>query len=149
MKRIIIDAEKCVGCKNCTIACIRAHQTSADVTVYNVDMENIANEARHAIKLNWKQSFKPVFCMHCDAPECVLACMSGAMTKDEESGRVMYNADRCAGCFMCVMSCPYGVPRPDKNTKTVVIKCDLCYHDEEGPNCVRSCPTKAITLVEV
>ena len=41
-------------------------------------------------------------------------CMSGAMTKDENLGIVSYDENKCASCFMCVMSCPYGVLKPDK-----------------------------------
>lgn len=149
MKRIMIDPEKCDGCKNCSIACMMAHQGSVASSLYEVDMNNIENEARHMIRLNSEKQYMPIFCRHCTSPECVLACMSGAMEKSSETGHVLYNAEKCGACFMCVMSCPFGVPRPDKATMTKVIKCDFCEHDENGPNCVRACPTKAITIVEV
>jgi len=90
-----------------------------------------------------------LFCRHCAEPECVMSCMSGALSKDSESGHVFYNEEKCGSCFMCVMNCPYGVPKPDRLTRSKVIKCDFCRHDEEGPNCVRMCPKKAIYVEEV
>lgn len=29
------------------------------------------------------------------------------------------------------------------------MKCDLCSFDEQGPACVRTCPTKALILVNI
>jgi carbon-monoxide dehydrogenase iron sulfur subunit len=74
--------------------------------------------------------------------------MSGAMTKTNE-GIVLYDNERCASCFMCVMSCPFGILKLDDKTSTSVIKCDFCIKDENGPNCVKACPSKAIYLKEV
>jgi carbon-monoxide dehydrogenase iron sulfur subunit len=74
--------------------------------------------------------------------------MSGAMTKDKASGLVSYDKEKCASCFMCVMSCPYGVLKPDTKSKTIVVKCDMC-NGREIPRCVENCPTGAIYLEEV
>jgi len=78
-----------------------------------------------------------------------MACMSGAMAKDEKTGHVLYNEGKCGACFMCVMSCPFGIVKPDRVTNSKIIKCDFCKHDEKGPNCVRSCPKQAIRVEEV
>jgi carbon-monoxide dehydrogenase iron sulfur subunit len=81
--------------------------------------------------------------------------MSGALKKESGTSHVQYDEERCGACFMCVMSCPYGNVRPDKATRTKVVKCDFCVNtqghsdNEEGPNCVKSCPTKAIHVEEV
>lgn len=32
--------------------------------------------------------------------------------------------------------------------RAIAVKCDLCSFDEQGPACVRMCPTKALHLVE-
>lgn len=32
--------------------------------------------------------------------------------------------------------------------KKVMVKCDLCFFDEEGPACVRACPHKALSLID-
>ena len=65
-----------------------------------------------------------------------------------ENGLVEYDEDKCAACYMCVMSCRYGVPAISPDRKRM-IKCDFCVHLEEGPACVRACPKKAIEVREV
>ncbi|MFP3040966.1 4Fe-4S dicluster domain-containing protein [Treponema primitia] len=148
MKRIIIDQEKCDGCKNCTVACMLAHRATPG-TVYDLDLLDPKNEARHTIVANGKGGYFPIFCRHCSVPDCVGACMSGALCKDPVSGHVQYDESRCGTCFMCVMSCPYGNVKPDKVTHKKILKCDFCKDDTEGPNCVRVCPKKAIHVEEV
>ncbi|MDR1252614.1 MAG: 4Fe-4S dicluster domain-containing protein [Treponema sp.] len=147
MKRIFIEQEKCDGCKNCTIACMQAHRATPG-TLYDLDLLDPANEARHAIVADGKGGYFPIFCRHCSVPDCVGACMSGALCKDPETGHVQYDEKRCGVCFMCVMSCPYGNVKPDKVARKKILKCDFCKDDPEGPNCVRSCPKKAIHIEE-
>ena len=147
MSRVMIDAEKCDGCKNCSAACMQAHRTEPG-SIYNLDFTDPANESRNYILLSSDKTYVPLFCRHCDDPECVMACVSGAMTKDAETGVVLYDKDKCAACFMCVMNCPYGVLKPDRVTRKAVIKCDSCINDPEGQNCVRACPKKAIYLFQ-
>ena len=96
----------------------------------------------------------PIFCRHCEHPECTYTCMTGAMKKDLETGYVTYDKEHCASCYMCVMSCPYGVLKPDSITHLEIMKCNMCVHRSEdgktaNPMCVEKCPMHAITLVEV
>ena len=42
MRRIMIDASKCDGCKNCTIACMQAHRETPG-TVYDLDLTSAMN----------------------------------------------------------------------------------------------------------
>jgi carbon-monoxide dehydrogenase iron sulfur subunit len=148
MKRIIIDQDKCDGCKNCSVACMQAHRENPG-TVYDLDFLDPKNEARHTIVTNGKGGYVPIFCRHCSLPECVAACMSGALSKDPKTGHVQYDEKRCGTCFMCVMSCPYGNIKPDKATHKKIVKCDFCVNDDESPNCVKSCPKKAIHVEEI
>ena len=147
MKRIIIDAEKCDGCKSCSLACMQAHRKDTG-DIYTLDLNDPANESRNFI-YKTADGYKPVFCRHCDEPECVMSCMSGALKKDAVSGLVTYDENRCGSCFMCVMNCPFGVLKPDRVTRTKVIKCDFCAQDGGEPNCVKSCPKGAIHVEEV
>jgi len=75
--------------------------------------------------------------------------MSGAMTKDIESGHVIYDPYKCGQCFMCVMNCPFGVLKPDRATGNFIVKCNFCIHKDDGPQCVKNCPTGAIHVKEV
>lgn len=135
MKRIKIDRSKCIGCLTCTTACIVSHESE---------------DTRSRITINSEGQYAPIFCRHCDKPECVYTCMTGAMSKDRETELVLYDKSRCASCFMCVMACPYGVLKADKETNTHIMKCDMCSSTrEKTPQCVAKCPMAAIILEEV
>lgn len=149
MKRIFIDADKCDGCMNCSLACMNAHRRDGIDDIYSLDLNDPENESRNFILQDGGKHYRPLFCRHCDEPMCVVSCMSGAMRKNPETGLVEYDETKCGACYMCVMNCPYGVPKPDTATRSVVIKCDFCAGKEEGPNCVRACPKEAIYLKEV
>ena len=147
MKRIWIDAGLCDGCLNCTLACMNAHRGDQG-TIY-LDLTNPANESRNVIRRLKDGSYRPIFCRHCDEPECVRSCMSGALSKNPETGLVEYDETRCAACFMCVMNCPFGVLKPDGQTKSRILKCDFCQESGGEPSCVKACPKKAIWIEEV
>ncbi len=149
MKRIFIDEQLCDGCKNCTLACMNAHRTDGKDNIYTLNLGDPSNETRNFIRQDARGHYRPIFCRHCDDPACVRSCMSGALTKDRETGLVQYDEKRCGSCFLCVMNCPFGVPKPDRLTRTKVVKCDFCRDKENGPSCVGSCPKKAIRVEEV
>ena len=148
MKRIFIDPSKCDGCKNCSVACMEAHRRDGGSGVYTLDLTDPANVSRNRIVTDGRGGYDPIFCRHCDVPDCAGACMSGALKKSQTTGLVEYDEEKCAACFMCVMSCRYGVPAVSADRKRM-IKCDFCVHLEEGPACVRACPKKAIEVREV
>lgn len=148
MKRIMIDCDKCDGCKTVRWpVCRRTGPTGG--TVYDLDLTDITNESRNHIVALKNGTYRPIFCRHCDQPECVMSCMSGALKKDAESGHVYYDEEKCGSCFMCVMNCPYGVLKPDTAKRTKVIKCDFCRDHGGEPSCVKACPKKAIYVEEV
>ena len=135
MKRIKIDRSKCVGCLTCTTACIVSHSSE---------------DTRSRITIDSNKKYAPIFCRHCDKPECVFTCMSGAMSKDKETGEVTYDKTKCASCYMCIMACPYGVLKMDYQTNREVMKCDMCLTvKEQTPQCAAKCPMGALTLAEV
>ena len=148
MKRIFIDPAKCDGCKNCSVACMEAHRRDGGQGVYTLDLTDPENVSRNRILAEGLGGYQPIFCRPCDVPDCAGACMSGALYKNMEHGLVEYDEDKCAACYMCVMSCRYGVPAISPDRKRM-IKCDFCVHLEEGPACVRACPKKAIEVREV
>ena len=134
MKRINIDRSKCISCLTCVTACSVAHD---------------GEDPRNRVVVSSEGVNSPIFCRHCDLPECTFTCMTGAMSKDPETGYVLYDEKRCASCFMCIMACPYGVLKADRMRHKVIMKCDMCINTEEKtPQCVAKCPMKAITLEE-
>ena len=148
MKRIFIEPAKCDGCKNCTLACMESHREDGGRGLYTLDLTDPANQSRNRILSDGKGGYLPIFCRHCDDPDCAGTCMSGARVKNQTTGLVDYDAEKCAACYMCVMACRYGVPAVSPDRKRM-IKCDFCQHLEEGPACVRACPKKAIEVREV
>ncbi|CAH2214900.1 4Fe-4S dicluster domain-containing protein [Tepidibacter aestuarii] len=139
MNRIMVDKSLCEGCLNCVLACMVKKGNAENI--YDLDLEDNKNESMNHISLDKDKNPTPIFCRHCEEPECAITCMSGAMTKNKETGVVEYNEDKCASCFMCIMSCPYGVLKADDDKKKVVLKCDMC---GGTPACVNECPTGAI-----
>ncbi|MFZ5988156.1 MAG: 4Fe-4S dicluster domain-containing protein [Bacillota bacterium] len=144
MKRIYVIKEKCNGCMNCVVACQKAHAGSEFYAPIR-DSE----PARIHLQVVEKSPV-PLVCRHCEEPACVKACMTGAMRKDEKTGIVSneFNTQKCVGCWMCVMACPFGVisPKQDGDRK-IAVKCDLCIN-RGYPACVESCPKGAIVYME-
>ena len=46
MRRIMIDAAKCDGCKSCSVACMQAHRKD-DGNVYTLDLTDITLSLIH------------------------------------------------------------------------------------------------------
>lgn len=135
MKRIKIDRSKCIGCLTCVTACMTSHEQP---------------DSRNRIVSDSENKFAPIFCRHCEEPECTFTCMTGAMHKNPETGYVEYDKEHCASCYMCIMACPYGVLKADALRYKEIMKCDMCSHRGEcGPMCVEKCPMSAITFEEV
>ena len=85
-------------------------------------------------------------CRHCGDAQCLEACMTGAMHRDE-NGNVICDEDKCVGCWMCLMVCPVGAVSPGAKGKTqkVASKCDLCGMQwKDAPPCVANCPNAAL-----
>ena len=144
-KRIIIREEYCMGCRICEVYCVTAHPKSKDI------LKAYKGEASSLQSGIYFEEKGPVSfalqCRHCDDAPCLEACLTGAMYRDKETDRVLHKKDKCVGCWMCIMACPYGVIKPDLKNKKVASKCDLCI-EVEFPVCVQNCPNEAIILVD-
>ena len=151
MKRVFAIEHWCVGCGRCEVACKVAHSESGSI-VSAYRFETPDPHARVRVEGGRERSV-PVNCRHCDDPLCVSACISGAMTKDPETGVVSCDREKCVGCLTCVSFCPYGALSfgPYRN-KTVVYKCDICGcgagETDRIPECVKSCPNRALVYLE-
>jgi len=130
-KSLIIDADKCTSCLQCEMACALEHEGSF-------------NPAKSRIKVfefeHGKRSI-PYTCTQCEEAWCLQACPTNAISIDHELGTKVVSDDKCVGCKVCTIACPYGTINFNSDTGKVV-KCDLCGGD---PQCADACPTDAIT----
>ncbi len=145
VKRIIAKQENCMGCGLCEVYCTVQHSKSKDIVkAYN--SERPKPISRVTVQRNKPISFA-IQCRHCEDAPCVIACLSGAMRKDEKNGQITHDKEKCIGCWTCIMVCPYGAIKMDKEGH-VVAKCDLCQGFDE-PACVANCPNEALIFKEV
>lgn len=147
MKRVYPNKDFCIGCHICELACITAHSKSKDlILAYTVERgQNGVSSCKHVYEAG--PTCVALSCRHCDEPSCVAACISGALQKDPESGRTVYDREKCVGCWSCLMACPYGaIARHPLEQK--IVKCDLCFDRPGGPACVAACPNKALKQEE-
>jgi len=174
MKKIYFKEEYCMACRLCEIACLVAHSKSKKIIkAYKEEFPTLT--ARLVIEQKGPLSFA-IQCRHCKDAPCVEACITSAMKWDKKTGAVSHDRDKCVGCWMCVMSCPFGVILMDTSVKTIqgvgrvstrppkpeasnhnvadtsvsgkiVTKCDLCA-DVGSPACVDACPNEALVYRE-
>jgi carbon-monoxide dehydrogenase iron sulfur subunit len=137
VKKIFCDIQICLGCRSCELACAVEHSKSK--TLFEGIKEVPLPRSRKKVESVGNRSLA-VACCHCELAPCVQACMAGSMYKDEE-GKTIHNEEKCVGCGMCIMVCPFGVITRQKN---IVLKCDLCPDLDNIYACVEACPTGAL-----
>jgi len=128
-----IDMANCYGCQTCQVACKSEQGTTPAVSWRRVRHFDTDYPATHGTL--------SMSCNHCDNPECLKNCPTGAYVK-LANGIVYQNHDKCIGCRMCVMACPYGAPQYDPE-EGKVSKCSYCRERIEAglqPQCVEACP---------
>jgi Fe-S-cluster-containing hydrogenase component 2 len=131
-RKIVIRPESCIGCRSCALVCSYGHFKAispklASVKVYSMD----------------DFTEMPLMCMHCDDPECVKVCPTGALARNEKTGAVEIDHDKCIHCGKCVAACKLGNIH---KAFGLTIKCDLC---GGFPKCAAVCPAGAIDFIEV
>lgn len=142
---LMIDLERCIGCKSCEVACKQEHGLGPGE--YRNKVVWLGDAEKPAL------DFLTVSCQHCDRPACLRACPVNpkAITKDPATGIVRVDEDRCTGCGECVIACPYGAMGYDAVDHHAV-KCDLCTdrraNGEPTTACASVCPGHAITFGE-
>ena len=133
-KSLHIDPGKCTGCLQCEMAC-------------SFENEGVFNPAKSRIKVftfHEEGSFVPYTCTQCVEAWCMQACPVDAIVINLATGAKDVLEDRCVGCKVCTIACPFGTIEFNPESGKVD-KCDLCDGD---PQCVTACPTAAITYID-
>ena len=131
---ILVDPEKCIGCRTCALACSFEHD----------DEFNLVFSRIQPLWLKEIGKFLPYTCQQCEEPLCAEACPRKAITVDQDTGAKIVDETLCIGCRTCFYACPFGIPVVHP-LKGYMNKCNLC---GGSPQCVEECPREALSLVE-
>ena len=131
-----IEYGKCPpDCRLCEEACIKAKDG---------DGKGVSRiKTIHAPQIDFHGV---ITCNQCSLPACAEICPTGAITRSESDGVVRINEQKCVGCGLCTLACPYGgiyfSPETGKS-----IKCDMCESVPplEEPMCVQMCARDCLT----
>ncbi|MCB2198856.1 4Fe-4S dicluster domain-containing protein [bacterium] len=145
-KAILTDTTKCIGCRECVLACKQRNKLEQDKPRrWSLD-DGLSARNWTSIVERPGGDYVRKQCRHCLEPACVSVCPVGALSKSE-TGAVIYDGDKCMGCRYCMMACPYGIPRYDWDLAVPYVrKCILCDDQVKqggSPACTEACPTGA------
>lgn len=134
-KSLVLDLDKCTGCRTCEMACSFIHYGEYNPVKSAIQVSIFSESA----------VFVPIVCFQCKKPFCEEVCPTGALTKNDIDGAfvVLVDNEKCVGCKMCTMACPFGCITI--SNEGFARKCDLCAGQ---PECVVFCPTGAIEFKE-
>jgi len=160
---LVIDLDICVGCHACAVACKEWNDGGQfgplpDENAYGREPLGVWFNRVHSYEIEPAETAGPAMtvhfprsCLHCETPDCVTVCPTGASYKRAEDGIVLVDADKCIGCQLCAWACPYGA-REYSEARGTMQKCTLCvdriYNEtlseyDRQPACVMACPTRA------
>lgn len=140
--RMIIDAEKCVGCHACEVAC--KQEFEAPLGFFRT-MTLYLDSGKYP---KVKREFLPIMCRQCESADCIKACKQGAMSV--KNGIVVIDETKCNGCADCVKACSIGAVYVNPFSK-IAEKCNLCEHRLEAgmkAACEATCVADAIKIID-
>ncbi|WP_022943018.1 cytochrome c nitrite reductase Fe-S protein [Psychromonas hadalis] len=141
---MVFDSSACIGCTKCEEACRETNNVPDGVS--RLEIIRSAPIGEHP---DVTYRFDRNSCQHCDNAPCVHVCPTGAAYKDEATGIIDVESDKCVGCGYCLAACPYQVRFFHPETGSAD-KCNFCRDTNlkagKLPACVLSCPTNALVF---
>jgi carbon-monoxide dehydrogenase iron sulfur subunit len=132
--QLVIDYDKCSGCRTCELECAKRHfgvinPALANITIYKV----------------YPGMDIAMFCRNCNTRPCIDVCPTTpkAISISELSGACKVDPQVCIKCFKCRDACKQQHIQFHP-TGQYPLLCDLCDLD---PACVAACPDKALSVV--
>ncbi|HYV05993.1 MAG TPA: cyclic nucleotide-binding domain-containing protein, partial [Blastocatellia bacterium] len=98
---LVMDMDLCVRCGNCSMACHQIHGQSR-LTRRGIHVTRLDAPRASAIQ----SVLAPAVCMHCQDPECLTGCPTGAIGRFG-AGQIDIDSKTCIGCGDCASQCPY------------------------------------------
>ena len=129
-KTLTITPSRCTACRTCELACSFKHAARGGPGIARI-RAFMFGEGKNQI----------ITCFQCDDAACVKVCPVEALTRNAITAAIEVNEQRCIGCGLCSIACPFGHIAHELNTG-IAVKCDLCRDDE--PACATFCPTKTL-----
>jgi len=120
-----ISPLECVGCKICMLAC----------TAENLGVYKPTSSAIKVVRLG--EGDYVTACRNCAKAPCIDVCPTDALYR--ENGVVQLSREKCIGCGLCIVACPFGAVAY-YNGKA--FKCDLC------GVCIEKCPVQKLKVTD-
>jgi Fe-S-cluster-containing dehydrogenase component/CRP-like cAMP-binding protein len=98
---LVMDMDLCIRCGNCSLACHKVHGQSR-LLRRGIHIARPVKPESHSIQ----HVLAPSVCLHCQDPECLTGCPTGAIGRFSE-GQIDINPKTCIGCGDCATQCPY------------------------------------------
>lgn len=135
---LVASFDLCTGCRTCELAC--SFQKEGGYNPAFARLKVVADEDGL-----WSDI---IVCAQCENAACLRVCPHGAISRDEASGAVVLDREKCRACGTCVKYCHRQIVRVAPGERKPA-KCDLCPEAGEAPPCVEQCPTGALFVATV
>lgn len=133
----------CTGCSACEVACSWFNEGLVAPQLARIKIIPKDKEWREGKR---DAPFDQVICHQCPGlPPCIISCPVNALYRDEKTGAVMVNHERCTLCRSCEKACPYGAIHYSERLRKM-LKCTLC---KGNPKCVDFCPVGALEFIKI
>ncbi len=132
-KVILVDPDQCGACHICEMVCSLFKEGECNPAISRIQI------------LRGEMLETPLICQQCEVLFCASVCPTGAIKRDEDTGRVVVDEKTCNGCRACIAACPFQAIGYHSVRKKPLI----CDHCNGNPQCVEWCPREALQYLEI